>query len=256
MTNRRYIELILTVRPISLIIAGSIPEIIQNHSESPLEIEEMNTRDTIIEGVRQYSLSAETTDFVDFSYSPTYGTHTNEPSDGMGQNTTGSAGDRTTLTEESVPYNYWSTLKSQSSFSSLPSGWTSLEIAYSGGYFTESGIGGFYGGYMICNDVDTTGSDIVRFSLDIGGSWGTDEVSIQFWDGSNWDTMSPQCATGSITTQTWSSSDSQYRVSDFKVQIVFGLFDGSQSFQANEWLIEAQYSEEYQAFQAVYPRYH
>ncbi|MGY5871345.1 MAG: hypothetical protein RTV72_03780 [Candidatus Thorarchaeota archaeon] len=251
MNKRRCLELILTVCLVSVIVGGSIPGLIQNHSEPLLVFEEPKSQKTIIEGVRQYSLSAETTDYVDYSYAPIYGSHTNEPPDGMGQDSNGSAGARTTLTEESVPYNYWTTKKSQSSFPSLPSGWTALEIGYSGGYFQESGVGGIYGGYIYCSTVDTSSANMVSFSLDIGGSWGTDEVSIQFWDGSSWDTMGA-CATGAITTQTWSSSDSQYQISDFHVQLVFGLFDGSQSFQANEWLIKARYGEEYQAFQTVY----
>jgi len=251
MTKRRFVELILTVCLVSLIIAGNIPGISQNQSESSSVFEETESQVTIIEGVREYSLSAETSDYVDYSYTPTYGSHTNEPSNGMGQDSDGSAGARTTLIEGPVTYNYWDPLQTQSSFSSLPSGWTSLEIGYSGGYFQESGIGGFYGGHMNSSPVDTRGSNIVSFSLDIGGSWGTDEVSIQFWDGSSWDTMGA-CSTGSITTQTWSSSDPQYRIADFHVQLIFGIFDGSQSFQANGWLIEARYEEGYQAFQAVY----
>lgn len=213
---------------------------------------ETQTERPIIEGVSQFAPAAESTNYVDYSYSPTYGTHSNEPPDGMGQDSEGSSGARTVLTEDTVTYNQWSTKQYVSSFSGLPTDWTALEIGYSGGYFEESGSSPPYGGYIYCDTVDTSTSNMVRFSLDIGGSWGTDEVSVQFWDGSGWDTMTPAITTGSITTQTWTSSDSQYQISNFRVQIIFGIFDGSQYFQANEWLIEARYERDYQAFQAVY----
>lgn len=251
MSFRKNTILVLTVTLVAMMIVGGIPNTSRFLEVTHSDNTDVQNEGIVIEGVRQYTLSAESSEYPDYSSTPTYGTHTNEPSDGMGEDSGGSAGARTNLTEETVTYNQWNTKKYQSSFSSLPSDWKSLEIAYSGGYFQESGIGGFYGGFMNCSSVDTSGSNMVRFSLDIGGTWGTDEVSIQFWDGSNWDTMGA-CSTGAITTQTWTSSDSQYQISDFQVKLVFGLFSGSQSFQANEWLIEAQYEQNYGAFSAVY----
>ncbi|TFG30877.1 hypothetical protein EU528_07635 [Candidatus Thorarchaeota archaeon] len=246
MHARKFIILLLALIFVAMMVTSNTPNVaITNNTEAEPE-------HIIIEGIRQYTLSAESSEYPDYSYPETYGTSSNEPPLGMGQDSGGSVDNRTLLTETEQTAYSWSEKQDVPTFSGLPTSWTASEIAYSGGYFTETPFDTFpYGGYIYSDFVDTSGSNRISFSLDIGGSWTGQTVSVSFWNGATWDHIGDY-TDGPITTQTFTSTNVNHQISNFRVQVYYGLFDGDQSFQANGWYLEARYEYQYYAFQAVY----
>ncbi|MFW9979820.1 MAG: hypothetical protein ACFFEJ_17190 [Candidatus Thorarchaeota archaeon] len=207
----------------------------------------LNPEGLTLEGERQYITSAEPDDYVDSVQSQSYGTTLTSPPSGMGE----SSSTYSTLRESQTTTYSWDNLMTRSTFSSTPSGWSATNILYSGGYFRQDSS--MYSGEIYCSTVDTTGSLQVRFTLNIECSWSDEEygLSVYFWDGSNWDPIG-DFVESSEGDQTFSSSSSQYRRSDFRVRVAYGTLDRLLVFKANNWRIDVQTSDTYYLFDAVY----
>ncbi|MGQ4913033.1 MAG: hypothetical protein ACP6KW_12770, partial [Candidatus Thorarchaeota archaeon] len=142
----------------------------------------------------------------------------------------------------------WYYLLRQETFTGKPAGWTDSEISYYSGGFHETG---FFAGYLYCSDVNTAAYDSVRFTLNIGGSWTDAWVYVLFWNGTDFSLVG-NFTSGTATDQTFTSSDPIYQRADFKVQVYYGGFDGSDSFDATDWRIEGRNTTTYSAFQTTY----
>jgi hypothetical protein len=197
----------------------------------------------IIEGVRQFEPS-DGDDYVDSFYSKTYGTHSNDPPNGMGEDNS----DHTTLTEESYTSSTWTNLMMHATFSGTPADWTASEISYSDGYFKENGQN--YG-EIYCTPVDTTSCNQIRFTLNIECSWDLGSVDVSFWDGSAWDYIG-SFNESSEGDQDLTSSASEYKHSSFQVKVSYLDTDGMTDFKANNWRIDKQTSSTNYGFDAVY----
>lgn len=189
--------------------------------------------------------------YVDGIYDEVYGTHTNGPPNGMALDNNETVDSRTSLAEASYTASQWSTLLEQTTFSSKPTGWTDDHIDYYDSEFHED-VSGFMTGYLRCTQVDTSGSEEIRFSIDFGGSWDINSyVYIQFWDGSNYDVMTT-LTEGSKSARTVTSTDAQYKRTDFHVQIYYWNDADSMSFDADNWKIEQRDTYTRYRFEAIY----
>ncbi len=185
----------------------------------------------IIEPELQYVTSAAGSDYVDGVHSLTYGSHSNVPPNGMGKNDATS----TDLTESNA---VWERLMTQTTFNTKPTGWVDSGISYNGDFSND---GTATSGYLYCTSIDTSTAGTIRFTLSIGvfKLSGSFSVRCEFLDSSgNWDEIGsyPLASKADVS---FSSSDSQYMHSSFKVRIYYtGTSSESGVFSADNWRID------------------
>jgi len=233
------VKISLTIA-ILLFIVGIGPTVTSDNS---LFIEEAG--EEIKPHEAQYAIAEEIHHYVNDTLSNPLGIHTSPPPSGMGVDNE----DATTLTETQYSSSSWSTIQSQSTFSSTPSGWSASGIDYFGGYFLDDG--GFSGS-LESSTVNTTDSSEVRFTLNIGGTWDPQLITVYFWNTTNEWAHIGDFEDGSEGDQSFSSTSVQFRLPGFKVRVTYGIFSGSESFQANDWRVEKRTPWNYHAFQGVY----
>ncbi|MCK4565741.1 MAG: hypothetical protein KAU48_00390, partial [Candidatus Thorarchaeota archaeon] len=231
--------IILTIA-ILLFIVGISPTLTSDNS---LSIEE--TGEEIKPHKAQYAIAEEIHHYVNDTLSNPLGTHTNPPPSGMSINDAVA----TSLTETQYSSSTWSTVQSQSTFSGTPSGWDDNAISYYDDYFHDED--GQFAGWIEGAPVDTTGSSEVRFILNIGGTWAPDLVTVYFWDGSNWDNVT-YFTEGAEGDQSFSSTHTQYQISDFAVRVEYSALMGDITLNANDWRVQKKNLWYYYAFQGVY----
>jgi len=184
-------------------------------------------------------------DYVDSAQSLLYGSHTSVIP-GMGDSNTTT----TDLTESS--YSAWNNLLTQATFSSTPPGWSAYDILYSSGDFQNDPES--YGGSMTCPDIDTSAYTQVRFILNIGVTSMPHKVfTVRIWfynDQGTWDLMGivPDREQSDIT---YSSSDSKYLHSNFKVKVDYASEYWAGAFTADNWRVDG-YQGVGHRFEAVY----
>ncbi|MFW9925850.1 MAG: hypothetical protein ACFFDM_03670 [Candidatus Thorarchaeota archaeon] len=204
-----------------------------------IKIEEEDSKyqpEAIIEGERIFHTSAAGDDYVDSYQGFVVGTNISAPPLGMGEDSASA----TELTESYYAGTIWTNLLTQAIFEGLPSGWEDSNMIY-GGY------GGYFGsdpftatsGYLTCSGVSTSGYDTVRFTVLCISTIIQGGVYIDFYDSSsNWDEIGT--IPGDMVEQDYvfSSIDSQYMHSNFRVRLryVQGMMDG---FAGKNWRIDA-----------------
>ncbi len=239
MHTKKNVKIILTI-VILLFIVGISPTLTSDNSQF---VE--GTVDCIKPYESKYVIAEEIHHYVNDTLSNPLGTHTTPPPGGMSLDNAVA----TILTETQYSSSSWSTIQSQSTFSSTPSGWSASGIDYFGGYFQDDG--GFSGS-LEGSTVNTTDSLEVRFTLYIDGDWPSQFVTAWFWNSTgDWVQMG-DFSDASAGDQSFSSTSGQFQFNGFKVKVTYGIFSGSESFQANDWRVEERNSWNYHAFQGVY----
>jgi len=180
--------------------------------------------EAIMEGERVFHPSASGDDYVDSFHSVVLGTNVTGPPSGMGEDSTSA----TELTESYYTEISWTNLMTQTSFTSLPSGWEDTNMNYGSGTYFFSNMGFVGSGYLACSGVSTTGHDIVRYTVLGGTNINDGGVYIDFYDStSTWDQIGI-IPSGGEQDYVFSSTDSQYRHSNFRVRFRFvqnGMFE-------------------------------
>ena len=191
--------------------------------------------EAIMEGERVFHTSAAGDDYADSFHSVVLGTNVTGPPSGMGEDSTSA----TELTESYYTEISWTNLMTQTSFTSLPSGWEDNNMNYGGGYF-YAGIGFVGTGYIACSGVSTTGHDTVRFTV-LGQSAIYDGgVYIDFYDSSsNWDQIGIIPVEGEQE-YIFSSTDSQYKHSNFRVRYRFVQNGFMELCTGTNWRIDVE----------------
>ncbi len=201
----------------------------------------------VVEGMPVFIPSATGPNYVDSVQSLTYGTHTNAPPSGMGEN----SDVETILTEEDIT---GTNLMTQTNFPSPdpPDGWSDSAMSYNGD-FASTGVD--LSGYIYCSDVDTSSYASVEFivRLRVIRLFGSISARVYFYDSSgNWDLMATYGESG-WADRTVTSSASEYRHSQFKVQVSYTASDTENGLVAGDsWRINGLAASDISAFQAVY----
>ena len=211
-----------------------------NNSEKTQVLDEK-----IIEAVPVFIEAAAGNDYVDSVQSLMYGSHT-VLIPGMAQDTTSV----TDLTE--APFTTWTNLLTQSTFSEpLPSGWSDDEMFYSDGDFNS--VADSTSGFLSCADIDTSSATQVRFTLNIGVTTidlKIFSVGVRFYSNTGtWDYIGP-IPKRTRSDITFSSTDSKYQHSSFKVRVEYTSETFAGAFEADNWRVDGLLGG--YRFQAVY----
>ncbi len=228
LSSQRFIDIQMAGSPEDL---SNIPDLMDPQDE------------VILEATPVFVTSSAGDDYVDSFEFLTYGSHTNLPPSGMGE-------DNSLDTEMTETSAVWTDMLTQTAFYGRPSGWSDSNIQYLSGDFNSDGS---TLGYLYCKNVNTTEYTNVKFTLSIGiqDFAGQISVKVYFYDFlSNWNEIGTY-PEGAKQDYAFSSSSGLYMHSNFKVRVGYTA-SGDCYFGADNWRIQGQLLSDNCLFQAVY----